>query len=75
MVNLLEKIQKLWIEFESPKTNTFRSNRTDHVSFLMKRMEKVLQEGGNVVVPGVFVELLPLEPVRNASVERLMIEA
>ena len=73
LVNLLQKIQKLWSEFESPKVYTSGSNRTDHVSFLMKRMEKALQ-GGNVIVPGEFVELLPLEPVRNTSVERLMIE-
>ena len=72
-MNLLQKIQKLWSEFESPKVYTSGSNRTDHVSFLMKRMEKALQ-GGNVIVPGEFVELLPLEPVRNTSVERLMIE-
>lgn len=74
VVNLLQKIQKLWSEFESPKVYTSGSNRTEHVSFLMKRMEKALQ-GGNLIVPGEFVELLPLEPVRNTSVERLMIES
>ena len=77
VTNLWQKAVKAytaWVNDDQIQRYPTGTNATLHASRLLDKIEKNVKQGENLIIPSEFHGSLPQEPVRNTSIERLMIE-
>ena len=68
------KAYNAWVNDDQIQRYPTGTNATLHASCLLNKIEKNLKQGENLIIPSEFHGSLPQEPVRNTSIERLMVE-